>query len=199
MKYFIFAFTFFMLFPSVASADYNASDKSISGVIEIDPGADKPVAGKDLLLRFIFTDNNEQFKLKDCTCFLTITQPERVPYRQQLQVVGADFAPHDTDIVLNSIGIPYRFPTEGTYTLTVTGSPAERNTFEPFTLTWEIPLTGTPETAPPVLQKSQHASPQNQHWLWAGGVIILIGGIIYFIHAHKQTRTAQIKKDDTSQ
>jgi hypothetical protein len=128
------------VFPTPSYASFVATDKAMNGKIQIDPN-NKPVARQSLLLRFELSDPESKFQLKDCTCTLTITQPGRLPYSQPLTVQNVN-APS------NIVTIDYIFPTPATYTITLTGSPSGKTAFTPFTLTWKIPVTGTPIQVP---------------------------------------------------
>ncbi|MGI8419236.1 MAG: hypothetical protein ACR2LN_01175 [Candidatus Levyibacteriota bacterium] len=184
------AFSFF-LFPSVTHADFDASDNSISAIIHItavDGGSmgsmnmapiNNPTANSPLQMELSFKDTQNKFQLKNCTCMLTITQPKRLPYTQQVTVKNFRAPTNNTEIV-------YNFPSPATYTMTLTGKPND-SSFAPFTLKWQIPVGGKFVSTP----KAKHPRQSNIGW-YIGIVIALILGLAYwqfYYKAHKKQRT----------
>lgn len=159
----------FFLFPGVTHADFEATDNTVSGSIHIDP-ENKPVANASLQMVLQLKDTQNHFQLKNCTCMITITQPNRLPYTQAVTVPNPN-AP-DT----NTVTIPYLFPSPATYTFTLGGIATDQKSFQPFTLTWEIPVGGKFVKTP----KATGSHSNDMTWLYVGGIVLLLAGIIYW-------------------
>jgi hypothetical protein len=175
------ALSSFFLFPCVTHADFEAADNTVSGSIHIDP-ENKPVANASLQMVLQLKDTQNHFQLKNCTCTLTITQPNRLPYTQLVTVPNKN-AP-DT----NTVKIPYLFPSPATYTFTLTGIPTDNASFQPFTLKWQIPVGGKFVKTP----KATGSHGINTTWWYVSSIVVILVGIVYwqFFYPHKRKRSS---------
>lgn len=127
----IFLASFFVIQPQNVEAHLDETDGTITGTLH----NDELFVGKETMLDFIIDDSANAFKTNTCTCTVTISQKGKLPYTQNF--TNATYDSFSTQIA----HIRYNFPQAGTYHVTLTGKPIAPNTFQPFTLHWEVSAT----------------------------------------------------------
>ena len=121
-------FAFFL--PPQASAHVLETDGNIGAVIHIDPD-DDPIAGEQTGFFFEFKDKQNKFNSQHCECRFTILEGGRELYAQPL-------FRDNTSPSLTSASVYYTFPLKNIYKIQLTGKPTIPDTFQPFTLTYDI-------------------------------------------------------------
>lgn len=175
------AFVAVFFIPTKAFAAYEASERTISGSIDIYP-ENRPVAHAPLQLVLELKDSAKKFQLKNCDCELSITQPGRLPYTQKVTV--PNFRAPDT----NTTVIYYSFPSPATYSLVLKGKPTDKTSFQPFSLTWNMPISGKFVETP----KAKH--PRINIFIYLGIAIIVIAalfGVRYYLKKRKSSPAPQ--------
>lgn len=180
----VLALVMLFLLPSSAFAAFEASDKTIKGTIEIYP-ENRPAAYANLQLVLEFTDSANKFKLKDCDCELQIAQPNKLPYKQKVEVRNPNAPDTNTTVIF------YIFPSPATYTLTLTGKPINGASFEPFELIWDMPITGKPMETP----KAKH--PRVNWWL-VGGAALAAVAFVFGVRYYRKKKKAKTDSKPTA-
>ncbi len=130
-------FNFLLLsFPNPVSAHVLKSDGSVGAVIHIDP-EDDPIAGQETGFYFEFKDKQNKFKAENCDCTFSVMAGGEEIFTQPLF--------QDNSPSLSNASVSYTFPRRDVYQVTVKGKPQTSNTFQPFTLTWDIRVERTVE------------------------------------------------------
>lgn len=114
----------FLAFPLLVSAHFEAVDQDMRVTMHIDP-LDRPAVGAPATFSFDFTDNLHQFRPQFCDCAMTVYQNNQFLYSARL------FEP--TPPV-------YTFGQAGDYTVTLVGKPKIDGEFEPFSVTFPLPV-----------------------------------------------------------
>jgi hypothetical protein len=120
-------FLFFFLGATPAFAHVILSSGSINALLHINPD-DKPVAGQNSELLFVIKDKQNKFSLSDCACGVEISQNGTVKESGELKPTGNN----------QDGSYPYVFPEKAVYQIKLVGKPIEENTFQPFTLNFDI-------------------------------------------------------------
>lgn len=123
---FLLIFLFFF-FPLTTYAHFIETDGSISVTLHVDPN-DNPKPGKQANLYFLFSDTAKEFSLKDCNCFLTVTEQDKQIFRQALTERKS------AHLSVWGTYIPFIFPKNDVYHIALSGKPVSQNAFQPFSV-----------------------------------------------------------------
>ncbi len=157
-----------LLFAPLASAHILQSNGSIGAVLHIDP-EDDPIAKQQAGFFFEFKDKEQKFKPENCECTFKIIEGGKEMYSQRL-------FQNNQNPSLSNASVLYTFPQKDIYQVIVTGKPLAPNSFQPFTLTYDIRVTR---------EATKSSSPvQNTNW-FSTHIIHLIGGIIILLFVLK--------------
>ncbi len=126
-----------LMAPAGASAHVLKIDGNIGAVLHIKPD-DAAVSGQPTTYTLEFDDASGHFRLSDCTCTIRI-QAAGKQVTRTLRVTSQATA-QDT----------YTFPQPAVYTLQVHGQPTHGNSFQPFTLNYEVRVAGDNATGQPI-------------------------------------------------
>jgi len=118
----------FLHFTQTTFAHVLKTDNTIGAILHIDP-EDEPIAGEPSNLFFVLKDKKNHFATKNCECTITIKQNETIIKRQ---TITAD-PKNQTTIIFT-----YTFPKKDIYQVIMSGTPKQRNTFQRFSLTYDI-------------------------------------------------------------
>ena len=102
------------------------TDGTIGAILHILPD-DNPRSGVSTTYELAFKDTSNQFSLANCNCNVEILTDGKTI---DTQALGTQYA-----LISKNT---YTFPKPNVYTLKVTGKPKEPNTFEPFTLSYNV-------------------------------------------------------------
>lgn len=120
----------FLLSTHQASAHMLIIDGSIGAILHLEP-TDDPIANQQNTLIFEFKDTANMFKPSHCDCQIAVIEQGKEIYQNVLFQNNTD--PNSLDAI-----VPYTFPKQDIYKITVTGKPLTPNAFHPFTLTYEV-------------------------------------------------------------
>ena len=123
-------FVVFLLTLRDAEAHSLASEKSIEGIVHIDPN-DDPVAGRETNFHIEIHDGKSRFNVNECNCEVFLYDQGRIVYSYK-----NTYEKQSSD--LYDINFSYNFPKKGIYELKVSGKPNVENAFESFDLNFEI-------------------------------------------------------------
>jgi hypothetical protein len=138
-------FIFLGITPSV-SAHFLATDHSMGVVLHTDPD-DDPIAGSPTGLYFDVKDTTGKFVPTTCECTVLLYEGQKLLVTQPVfqNASATNF----------TAGMIYTFPKKDTYRVVFTGKPVASGAFQPFSLSWNLPIQRV-ENAP---------QPQNTSWL----------------------------------
>lgn len=111
-----------ILLPATAAAHVLEKDGTIGAVLHINPG-DDPVAGEQSSFYFDFEDTSGRFSTENCSCHLVIEQDNTAIY---------------DELFSQSSGGTYTFPARGLYSVKAVGKPLAGDSFQPFTLSYDV-------------------------------------------------------------
>jgi hypothetical protein len=129
----LFLFIIFVLFSFLQSsqtafAHVIKSDGPIEVLLHINPD-DNLIAGQQSEFFFSIQDKQNKFFFKDCACGVEISKNNKI-------IQSGNLSPNSTD---QHEGIfAYVFPEKAVYQIKLTGRPIEENTFQPFTVSYDI-------------------------------------------------------------
>lgn len=124
----VFASTFFAAEP--ASAHVLKVDGHIAAVLHINPD-DDPISGVPTKYLLFFDDETNRFTLAACTCQVSIQEHGKTIATESIYPTS----PTDSS---NS----YTFPNPDVYTLVVSGRPKRSASFQPFSLSYLVRVSG---------------------------------------------------------
>jgi len=116
--------------PAVASAHILKVDGHIGAVLHINPD-DNPTAGSSTDFVISFTDDTGGFSLPQCRCNVSILENGKTVTTQPL--AASSEAVSDNH---------YTFVKPGVYDMRLSGTPKAPEAFQPFTLDYEVRVTG---------------------------------------------------------
>jgi len=153
------------LWPTTARAHTDEASGTIHAELHVSPDH-KPLSGKPAAYKLTFKDAAGKFTLADCSCMATIVSPDGKRTSQPLQATSPM---HSSNAVT--------FSQPGDHTLIVAGQPKGSANFEPFELTYTIPVYdgATRDQSVPL-------------WLWfamAGGIGVVL--LIAFLPGSRYT------------
>ncbi len=161
-----FAF-FFVTQPQQVEAHLDETDGTITATLH----NDELFVGKETVLDFIIDDSAHAFKTNTCTCTVTISQKGKLPYTQNF--TNATYDSFSTQIA----HIRYNFPQTGTYHVTLTGKPIPPNSFQPFTLHWEVSATKQ-TTKQEAKETSAKPTPRTQQLRSSFSFLPILAGVV---------------------
>lgn len=172
----LFFITFVCSFHAVSFAHVLETNGDVGAVLHIDPD-DEPLAGKPSNFFLEFKDKSGKFDPKDCVCTVTITKNGETIFSENL------FQESDSGV------FAFTFPEKNIYMLQVTGAPTDKNSFQPFTLSYDIRVDkeaqvtqdASLEDSTPIAFVRAHLFP-----LLFGVGIILFGGILLALKLKKK-------------
>lgn len=133
-----FLFIFFLNVQSI-SAHELATSGTIGAVLHIDP-EDDPVVGQPAYFFFDFKDTENKLTSTNCSCQARILQKGKTIFTQDVfQKLNA---------TLTNVNFSYTFVHSDNYQLLISGKPKDANTFQAFTLKYDISVSK------PIPQKS---------------------------------------------
>ncbi len=137
--------------PAVASAHVLKVDGHISAELHTDPD-DSPISGTPTHYVLFFDDDSGKFSLPNCNCTVTISENNKILNVAPLAIQASGISENT-----------FTFPRPDSYTMTFQGTPKIANAFQPFRLTYKVPIANS-------AQNTQAYSP----FLWASvGVAML--------------------------
>lgn len=116
--------------PTIASAHVLKIDGDIGAVLHINPD-DNPTTGGPTDYILSFTDNTGKFSLPKCDCSVSIIENGQTVTTLPLVVSSDEFSENH-----------FTFPQAAVYTMRFTGHAKMQGTFQPFTLDYEVRVTG---------------------------------------------------------
>lgn len=116
--------------PPSVSAHILQADGNIGAVLHIDP-QDDPVAGQQSAFFFEFKDKTGKFSSWACNCTFAILQGGK-------ELVIQPLFPASSDASADTASVFFTFPKRDVYQIRVNGTPVTPNTFQPFTLTYDV-------------------------------------------------------------
>lgn len=119
-----------LLVPTVASAHVLQTDGSIGAVLHINPD-DNPTSEHPADYVMAFNDDDGHFRLSQCDCTLNLLENDKLVATQKLKAVS-------DGVSENTI----TFPAPAVYVMRFTGTPIGEATFQPFTLSYNVRVTG---------------------------------------------------------
>lgn len=122
-----FFITLWSSFP--ADAHVLKIDGSIGAVLHIEPD-DAPRVNEPTKYEVAFHDENGKFNLQACNCSVVIQ-------RNNMTVLAAALVPSERELSRNRV----TFMETGVYSMRFIGTPKTGDTFQPFTLNYEIRVT----------------------------------------------------------
>jgi hypothetical protein len=128
-KLILFLVLFFFFLPTKISAHVLQTDKDIGVIMHITPD-DDPVAGKISEIFLDFKNTDGKFDAKNCECSVSITTAESNLFYSKI------FTNPKSDS--ESVIVPITFPEKAVYKIEVAGKPKERNTFQPFNISFDV-------------------------------------------------------------
>ncbi|HSW96448.1 MAG TPA: hypothetical protein VLF89_01345 [Candidatus Saccharimonadales bacterium] len=163
MKKLFFVIFIFLFTLSVGASSVDAhvlvTDKNIGAVLHIDP-EDDPVAGQQSGFFFEFKDTTGRFSPENCDCNFFISENEKIIYSQPL-------FQNNPKPSLTNASIFYTFPKKDVYQLKVVGKPNIPNSFQSFTLVYDIRVDRTADRNNPI-------SENNSPYIWICILVILV-------------------------
>lgn len=110
----------------------------VGATLHIEPN-DTPKAGEEVLAWFALTrPGGETIPLENCDCTLAIyAQPEDQPYEGETPNLEPELSAVDAEIYQDIPGATLTFPSVGTYTMVISGTPKQEGDFTPFSLAFE--------------------------------------------------------------
>lgn len=146
-------FVFLSSFTRIAFAHVLESNGSVGAVMHISPD-DAPVAGGRSDFFFEFKDKKNKFDPKNCNCVVSISQAGKEIFSEAL------FS-NNPSPSLDSASFSFNFPQRDVYEVKITGKPSSGNSFEPFTLTYNIRVESEAKTTSP----TSSTSPSFSNWI----------------------------------
>ncbi|HSR89517.1 MAG TPA: hypothetical protein VLK22_03970 [Candidatus Udaeobacter sp.] len=159
----LWASLFFLCSP--AQAHELMADGSIYALLHINPD-DDPIVGQPADLLFLITDAKKTFVPDNCNCIASITDltTNKIIFSSPLSKSRSSykgiFAP----------AITYTFPHKGIYTIKLTGTPIQTNSFQSFNLAYDIRLDK---------DSTAVKSSAQINWLFYAATTVMLGAIIY--------------------
>jgi hypothetical protein len=120
------------------------TDNAIGAILHVNPD-DDPIAGEPTQFFFALKDKQNKFATDNCDCQIRITQNGKTLIQQNAQT-----DPDNKQALL----FTYTFPQTNVYQVTLLGKSTSTNTFQPFSLTYDIRVarekegTNTNQNAP---------------------------------------------------
>ncbi len=108
----------------VVSAHEIVQNGTVSLLIHIDPD-DVAIAGKPTTIHIDLENKDKGFALEKCKCFLNVELDEK-------DLLSVPIVPATEPSVYSAQGVPFTFPRQGEYHISVKGSPVDKNLFSPF-------------------------------------------------------------------
>lgn len=133
MKKIILIFIFILGFAinaRVAQAHILKTDGSIGAVMHVTPD-DDPIAGEESDFYFEFKDKEEKFRSENCDCKISVIQSGNEVFTQDL------FSNNDKNDVPHAT-FSFTFPKRDIYKIIITGIPKTRDSFQKFTLIYNV-------------------------------------------------------------
>lgn len=173
----LFAFNFsFLTFAPQASAHILETDNTIGAVLHIDPN-DEPIAGQQASFFFEFKDKQGKFNSQTCDCNFTILQHGKQIFTQPLFETN-------TNPSITSANIYFTFPTKDVYKIKITGNPINPDTFQPFTINYDIRVN-----------ENDSPQPSTRNWFFEHIMQIAIGLTIIIVIGAITLRTRSKRKE----
>lgn len=122
--------TVFLLGPQATLAHVLKSSGSIGGVMHVTPD-DDPIAKTPTDFFIEFKDKQSKFEAQNCDCKVQILQSGK-------QVYSGPLFQYGTEPSLTSASFTFTFPEKDIYTIKISGSPLSNNSFQPFTLEYDL-------------------------------------------------------------
>ena len=119
-----------LLAPAVASAHELKFDGNMGAVLHFNPD-DNPTTGAPTDFLIFFNDETGKFKLSGCDCSVTFLKDGRAIDTEQLVL--------STDQISDN---HYTFTEPAVYSFHVVGTPKVADSFQPFTLDYEVRIAG---------------------------------------------------------
>lgn len=113
-----------------AAAHVLKSDGSVGAVLHVSPD-DDPIVGVSTDFFFEMKDTSGEFTPENCNCVASVSQNGKEMYSQPL-------FQHTAKPSLDDASFSYVLPEKGIYQITISGTPINSGSFEPFVLTWDI-------------------------------------------------------------
>lgn len=170
----IFLTTFYVLLVTSsiqASAHVLIVDGSVGAVMHIDPD-DSPVAKQQSAFFFEFKDTQNKFQPKNCDCEFSIVENGSTIYSQPLFETSVNPS-------LNNASVFYTFPQEDVYQVKVVGKPNTPNSFQQFTLIYNVRVDQIADTI--TSTSSQTNNFWGEHLVYFLGLGFIIIGLLMYI------------------
>ncbi len=174
-SFFIFLLIFFC-YQIPVQAHFIKTDGTITTEIHIDPN-DDPIAGEKSFIGIEVNDRSGKFSPSSCTCTIVISN-------RSIDVLKTSF--FTVNKLTNETELPFIFPKDTTYTVTLSGKPIQPNVFQPFQTQYEVHV----EHPLPLLQhilRSTHFVPT---------ILVIIAFIITFLislyNNYKQPKSTNV-------
>lgn len=153
-----------LAFAIPASAHVLQSDGNIGAVMHIDPD-DDPIALQPAYFFFDFKDKTGKFTPVNCTCVFSIEEAGKQIYSQPI-------LKSDNEL------ITFTFPQKDVYTVKVTGTPSPVDSFQPFTLKYDVRVS---RAAASTSSLAAAAGPGNWFSTHVIHIVAVLGAVIIAI------------------
>ena len=166
-KFILLSFTafVFLIFTPPTQAHELKGNGSIRALLHINPD-DDPVAGQPSEILFLITDKAKRFNTTDCACEASVIENGQIVFSSALHKANSSyrgiFAP----------AIPYTFPRKGIYTVILTGKPKNPDTFESFSISYDVRIEKDASTPP--------ESPL-KNIIYYAVILCILAGMLYFV------------------
>ncbi len=136
------------------SAHVLQSDGDVGAVLHIDPD-DDPIANSPATLIFELKDRTDKFQPSNCDCSVTVLSEGKNIFSQAV-------FQNNSEPTESSASILFTFPQKGVYQVVLAGKPKQENTFQPFSLTYDIRVS---REVAATNSKQQSAPPAKRSWV----------------------------------
>jgi hypothetical protein len=175
-KYFLILFallSYQILSPNSASAHILTTDQNIGAVIHIDP-EDDPIANSPSIITFDIKDKEGNFTFENCDCTVKV-----IKQGEELEMLP-----------LTRETLTYTFPEKNIYTLILTGSPKEKNTFQKFSLSYDVRVERSANTSATEQKTNPKLIPNwlGKHTIHFLGAFTMLGIVVYSILKNRSAK-----------
>jgi hypothetical protein len=111
------------------------SDAGVTVMLHVEPD-DAPIGGTTTPMNFTFTKVPDGFSIDTCDCALSIVSYKHL---SDIESLGTVFPITPSNIVYGTTyRVEHNFPKRDVYALVLEGKPRNDNTFEPFSITYDL-------------------------------------------------------------
>ncbi|MFZ2621045.1 MAG: hypothetical protein WAX85_00900 [Minisyncoccia bacterium] len=156
-------------------------------LVHIEPG-EMAVAGKAVTLYINLENFEKGFSLEKCNCVFTIKQDEK-------EIFSAPLVPTKTNGEFDAKGIPFTFPNDGEYHLSVRATPITTNLFAPFEVEVHekaLPVGTVTPLNTTIINNTYHTHNHAYPRVELAGMLIFTIVMTYFLFSDNKSLAKQI-------